>query len=116
MSCLGKLTINDPHEGTRMFTITAIIRAKKGHEAAMRRALLDLAEHVQANEPGTAAYFISQDMSDSCVFTTYERFVDKVAMERHNKSEAAARFFGIAKTILDDKPTIISANEISTKS
>ena len=99
-----------------MFTITAIIRAKKGYEAAMRHALVNLAEHVRANEPGTVAYFISQDTSDPCVFSTYERFVDEAAMDRHNKSEAAARFFGTAKPILDRSVTLVTAVEISVKS
>jgi hypothetical protein len=34
-----------------MLTITAVIRAKKGREDAMRQALLDVAETVRVNEP-----------------------------------------------------------------
>lgn len=98
-----------------MLTITAIIRAKKGHEAAMRQALLQVAENVRANEPDTIGYFISQDASDPCVFTTYERYADKAAMDRHNNSETVARFFGIAKPILDGTVTLVTATEISAK-
>ena len=29
-----------------MFTVTAIIKAKKGHEGTMKQALLDVAAHV----------------------------------------------------------------------
>jgi quinol monooxygenase YgiN len=54
-----------------MLTITAIIRVRKGEEAVMRQALLDVAGHVRANEPATIGYHISQDVSDPCVFTTY---------------------------------------------
>lgn len=99
-----------------MLTITAIIRAKKGHEAAMRQALLDVAENVRANEPTTIGFYISQDLADPCVFTTYERFVDQAAMDRHNNSETVARFFGIAKPLLDGDVTLVTATEISTKS
>ena len=60
-----------------MLTITAIIRVKKGDEAVMRQALLDVAGHVRANEPTTIGYHISQDTSDPCVFTTYERYIDQ---------------------------------------
>ena len=98
-----------------MLTITAVIRAQKGHEATMRRALLAVADHVRINEPTTAGFFISQDASDPCVFTTYERFADQAAMDRHNGSEAVARFFAIAKPILDGKVTLITASEISAK-
>ncbi|WP_426434856.1 putative quinol monooxygenase [Bradyrhizobium genosp. P] len=99
-----------------MLTITAIIRAKKGCEAAMRQALLEVAENVRGNEPTTMGYYISQDISDPSVFTTYERFVDQAAMNRHNNSETVARFFGIAKAILDGDVIVVTSTEISTKS
>ena len=99
-----------------MLTITAIIRAKKGSEATMRQALAEVAEHVRANEPATIGFFVSQDASDPCVFTTYERFADKSAMDRHNGSEVVARFFGIAKPILDGNVILITAIEFSAKS
>ena len=47
-----------------MLTITAIIRAKKGHEETMRQALIKVAENVKLNEPDTVGFFISQDASD----------------------------------------------------
>jgi quinol monooxygenase YgiN len=99
-----------------MLTITAIIRAKSGHEATMRQALVHVAEHVRTSEPDTIDFFVSQDGADPRVFTTYERFADKSAMDRHNGSEAVARFFGIAKPILDGNVTLITAIEVSAKS
>jgi quinol monooxygenase YgiN len=98
-----------------MLTITAIIRAKEGHENAMRQALLDVAASVRANEPTTVGYYIAQDTTDPSVFTTYERYVDRAAMDRHNNSEAVARFFGIAKPIIDGEVTLVTGTEISTK-
>ena len=98
-----------------MLTITAIIRAKKGHEATMRQALLDVADNVRANEPTTIGFYVSQDPQNPCVFTTYERFVDQAAMDRHNTSMTVARFFDIAKPILDGEVTLVTCEEISTK-
>jgi quinol monooxygenase YgiN len=98
-----------------MQTITAVIRAKKGHEATMRRALLAVADHVRINEPTTVGFFIAQDEADPCVFTTYERFADQAAMDRHNSSDAVAHFFSVAKPILDGNVTLITATEISAK-
>jgi quinol monooxygenase YgiN len=98
-----------------MLTITAIIRVRKGEEAVMRQALLDVAGHVRANEPATIGYHISQDVSDPCVFTTYERFVDQAAMDRHNNSEAVAHFFGIARPLLDGEVKLVTGTEISVK-
>jgi quinol monooxygenase YgiN len=98
-----------------MLTITAVIRAKKGEEAALRRALLEVADNVRANEPDTVGFFISQDLEDPCVFTTYERFANLAAMDRHNGSAAVARFFGIAKPLLDGAVTLVTGSEISAK-
>ena len=98
-----------------MLTITAVIRAKQGSEDTMRQGLLDVAENVQKNEPDTIDFYISQDPNDPCAFTTYERFTDQAAMDLHNNSEAVARFFGIAKPILDGDVVLVTCNEISAK-
>ena len=45
-------------KGFDMLTISAVIRVKKGHEETMRRALLEVAENVRVNEPGTVGFFV----------------------------------------------------------
>ena len=99
-----------------MLTITAVIRTKQGHEETMRQGLLEVAENVRENEPDTIGFFISQDPDDPCVFTTYERFTDRAAMDRHNNSDAVARFFSIARPILEGDVTLVTCEEISAKS
>jgi quinol monooxygenase YgiN len=98
-----------------MLTITAVIRTKSGHEDTMRRALLDVAENVRVNEANTIGFFVSQDAANPCVFTTYERFVDQAAMDAHNNSDVVARFFGIAKPLLDGDVVLVTGSEISFK-
>jgi quinol monooxygenase YgiN len=98
-----------------MLTITAIIRVKKGEDQTMREALLHVAKNVQANEPGTIGFFVSQDAGDPCMFTTYERFADQAAMDRHNGSAVVATFIATAKPILDGPVTLVTAREISAK-
>jgi quinol monooxygenase YgiN len=56
-----------------------------------------------------------QDSNDPCVFTTYERFADQAAMDRHNNSDVVARFFGIAKPILDGDVTLVTSSELFAK-
>ncbi len=96
-----------------MITITAVIRAKAGHEATMRDALVAVAAHVAANEPETIGFFISQSETEPGLFTTHERFADKAAMDRHNGSAAVATFFGIAKPILDGEVILVTSQEVS---
>lgn len=98
-----------------MLTITAIIRTKPGHADEMRNALLDVAAHVRANEPDTVGFFIAEDAAQPGAFTTYERFTDQAAMDRHNGSEVVARFFGIAQPLLNGEVTLLTCNELSAK-
>ncbi|MEM7059495.1 MAG: antibiotic biosynthesis monooxygenase [Pseudomonadota bacterium] len=98
-----------------MKTITAVIRAKAGHEHTMRKGLLDVAANVVANEPDTLGFFICQDDKDPRVFTTYERFTGQAAMDMHNNSATVAAFFEVAKPILDGDVILHTCNEISVK-
>lgn len=98
-----------------MRTISAIIRVKPGHEETMRTALLDVAAHVAAAEPDTIGFFVSRAVDDPCLFTTYERFADEDAMARHNGSDVVARFFEIARPLLDGPVTLVTAVEASSK-
>jgi quinol monooxygenase YgiN len=98
-----------------MITITAILRVRPGTQDTMKQALLDVVDHVVRNEPDTVAYFISQGRDDPTVFTTYERFVDEAAMERHNGSQAVATFFGIAQPILDGDVILHTCREVGAK-
>lgn len=98
-----------------MLTITAIIRARTGSESVLREALLEMARHAQANEPDTVDYHVAQDEADPRVFTTFERYTDQAAMDRHNGSDALARFFEAVKGHLDGDAVIIKARELSAK-
>ncbi|TFF27705.1 antibiotic biosynthesis monooxygenase [Jiella endophytica] len=98
-----------------MITITAVITAKAGSEDVMRDALLTVAAHVAANEPETIGFFVSQDAGDPRRFTTYERFADESAMDRHNGSDVVAAFFAAAKPILDGDVVLVTARELSAK-
>jgi quinol monooxygenase YgiN len=97
-----------------MISITAVLRVKPGHEATMRDALLEMMESVQREE-GTLGYFISQSIDEPQVFTTYERFSDRAAMDRHNNSAAVGKVMAIAGPILADKVVLYSSTELATK-
>lgn len=98
-----------------MPTITAVIRVRPGCAQQMHDQLIAVAQNARLNEPGTVDYFVSQDAKDACVFTTYERYVDQAAMDLHNHSTAVARFFEVAKPMLDGTPTVVLAAEVFSK-
>jgi len=94
-----------------MYTLTAILRAKPGHESAVKAALLKVGAHVRAHEPGTADFFVTQSESDPCVFVTHERFDDRAAMDRHNDGPGSQGFFAEAGDLLDGPATVVTGPE-----
>lgn len=98
-----------------MITNTAIIKAKPGQAEALLAALLTVAAYVNANEPDTVSYFVSRDLEDDHIFTTYERFASLAARDRHNTSEATTAFFKVAGDIIEGPVTLHSCNEISER-
>jgi quinol monooxygenase YgiN len=98
-----------------MMTLTAIIRAKPGHADTVRNALLAVIDSVRRDEPDTVNYYVSQSPDDPNLFTTFERFRDQAAMERHNNSPAVAKFVEVAGPVLADKVMIHTCNELAAK-
>jgi quinol monooxygenase YgiN len=98
-----------------MITITAVLRAQAGREADLRAALLDVADYVARNEPGTVDFFLSQGLDDPALFTTYERFADHAAMDAHNGSPAVARFFALAPDLVAGSALVLQCAEFSAR-
>ena len=98
-----------------MIALTAILRAKAGEESRLQRLLTDVFAQVERDEPGTVAYFIGRDPDEPSVFTTYERYVDRAAMDAHNASPAVQAFFDVATDVLDGAAVIRVTEEIAAK-
>jgi quinol monooxygenase YgiN len=95
-----------------MHTLTAIIRTQKGHEDTVRAELLKVGAFARDHEPDTLGFHVAQDPDDPCVFTTYERFTDKAAMDRHNNGAGSRGFFAAAGHLLEGEVTVVTAEEI----
>ena len=98
-----------------MLTITAIIRARPNAQDIVRNALLSVVKAVRETEPQTVDYFVTQSADDPCVFTTFERFADRAAMEKHNASEAVARFVRDVSSHFDGDIVIHVGEELAFK-
>ena len=98
-----------------MFTLTAILRAKPGHEDKVKAALQAVGDYVRAHEPGTASFFVTQSADDPCLFVTHERFADQAAMDRHNNGAGSQGFFAEAGAFLDGPATVVTGPEVFEK-
>ena len=95
-----------------MHALTAIIRAQKDSEALVYAELLKVGAYAREHEPDTIGFFVAQDLEDPCVFTTYERFIDKTAMERHNNGAGSQSFFAAVNNFLDGEVIVVIAKEV----
>ncbi|MGB1388478.1 MAG: putative quinol monooxygenase [Paracoccaceae bacterium] len=95
-----------------MESLTAIIRAQDGHQDTVAAELAKVGEFAAAHEPDTIGFFVAQDPEDPCKFTTYERFTDAAARDRHNNGEGSKGFFAAAGHLLEGDVTIVTAKEI----
>ena len=98
-----------------MLTITAVIRARAGHEEVVEGALRAVIAEVKASERGTVAYFVSRSRDDPAIFTTFERFVDEAAMTRHNDSQAVADFVAATRDSLEGPVVLHACRELDAK-
>lgn len=98
-----------------MITITAIIKAKPGQAAALQAALLKVAAYVDANEAETVSFYLSRDLEDDHIFTTYERFTSLEARDRHNNSPATLGFFDVADQLIEQPVILHSCEEFSAR-
>lgn len=98
-----------------MLSLTALIRAKPGHEGLIEAELAKVAAHVAAHEPGTAGYHVSRSSQDPTLFLTYERFADQAAMDLHNNSPAVAAFVDATKDAWAGPIEIHAGQELSAK-
>jgi quinol monooxygenase YgiN len=94
-----------------MHTLTAILRAKSGHEDLVLAALVVCGDWVRANEPDTVSFFVTRSEADPCLFVTHERFADRAAMELHNSGVGSRTFFATAGHLLDGTPTVVTGSE-----
>lgn len=98
-----------------MISLTALIRVKKGSEETMKAALSEIVDYVRENEPGTVGYFVGQGLETPNEFVTYERYMDRNAMDLHNNSQKVEHFFEIAHPILEGEAVIRICEEVSIK-
>lgn len=97
-----------------MITITAIIKAKPGHEEEVHQALLQSGTEGSIHEPDTIGYHIGRAVDDPLTFTTFERFADKAAMDLHNAT-TGKKFFDTVGHLLDGAPAFAICEEIWVK-
>ena len=79
----------------------------------VQMALADVVDDARKHEPSTQDYRVLRcDQDDKVLFTTIECFSDEAAMKLHNESDAVARFFKVAETLLSAPPEVLVSLQV----
>ncbi|MBC2715781.1 MAG: antibiotic biosynthesis monooxygenase [Desulfobacteraceae bacterium] len=92
--------------------VVAKLKAVKGKEKEMEKALLDIIPKVREEE-GTLVYTLHQDQNDPCVFLFYEKYKDVDALVAHSSTPHFKALFGTIKPLLEANPEIVMYNELA---
>ena len=95
-----------------MVAVTALLRAKKGSEAALERILRELSESVREQEPDCLLYRAARSQHDPQLYVVLERYADEAALAAHANSEHYRSAISELMESLEDMPEIALFNEI----
>jgi quinol monooxygenase YgiN len=98
-----------------MMTIVARMRIKGDKTAEAEQALLEMAEYVRANEPGTLRYTLHRGIGDPTQLLMYEQYADQAAVDAHGTSARIQQLFATLGPLLDGQPSIEMFTEIGGK-
>lgn len=96
-----------------MVVLVAAMRAKKGSEAELEKALKSVIPLVE-QEAGTVQYSLHRSQEDQGRFLFYEKYTDKAALDFHSSTPYLKDLFGKLTGLLAEKPTIDLYEEVAS--
>ena len=95
-----------------MLVIVAKLKAQKGKEGEMEKALLKMFPEVRAKEEGTLAYIMNKAKNDPQVFLFYEKYKDQEAFTHHSSTPYFKQLFATIGPLLDGSPSVEMYEEV----
>ncbi len=83
-----------------IYTI-AEYRVRKSGVDKVKRAIQEFLPYIKSNEPGTQMYLAWQQKEDPTRFVHFFIFEDKMAHEKHSRSDAVKKFEAAYRPELD---------------
>ncbi|MBM3132196.1 MAG: antibiotic biosynthesis monooxygenase [Chloroflexi bacterium] len=94
-----------------MIAVVAKIKAKKGEEKKVEKALRDVIPKVREEE-GTVAYTLNRAQNDKTLFMVYEKYTDMDAFMHHSSTPYLAAMFTEIVPLLDGALQVEMYDEI----
>ncbi len=94
-----------------MIAVVAKIKAKKGEEGKVEKALRGVIPKVREEE-GTLAYNLHRSQNDKCLFMVYEKYSDMNAFMAHGSTPYLKEMFDVILPLLDGSLEIEMYDEL----
>lgn len=95
-----------------MIAVVAKIKAKKGEEAKVEKALRDVIPKVREEE-GTLAYTLHRSQTDASLFMVYEKYSDMNAFMQHGSTPYLKEMFDVILPLLEGSLGIEMYDELA---
>ncbi len=96
-------------------SVIAKLTAKEGMRADLAAALQPLIDHVEANEPDTLKYILSEDTADENVLWFYEEYANEEALSAHSTSDAMKELGAATREFAAARPEITVCRTLGGK-
>jgi len=93
--------------------VIAKLKAKKGSEQELEKALKDMVAKV-ASEEGTLAYTLHRSMGEGTEFLIYEKYRDQQAFTIHSETAHFKELMGVTAPLLDGPPSVELFEELAS--
>ncbi len=95
--------------------VIAKITALPGKRAELIEAMGPMMDHVEANEPDTLTYILTEDTGDDDVIWMYEEYANQEALAAHGTSEAMKEMGMALRPLAGARPEVTVLNPVRGK-
>lgn len=92
---------------TEQVELIVEILAKKGREAELREAVLELAGETHAESPGPVRFDLGEDPADARKFSGHEIWASQADLDRHAELVHTRRFLERARQLVEDPEQVL---------
>ncbi|MGA9278046.1 putative quinol monooxygenase [Ilumatobacter sp.] len=96
-------------------SVIAKITALEGKRSELIAAMGPMMDHVEANEPDTLTYIVSEDTADENVIWMYEEYTSAEALAAHSSSDTMKELGMALRPLAGGRPEITVCNPVRGK-
>ena len=95
--------------------VIAKITAVEGKRGELIEAMGPMMDHVEANEPDTLTYILTEDTGDENVIWMYEEYASQEALAAHSTSDAMKEMGMALRPLAGGRPEVTVLNPVRGK-